>query len=67
MPHFFITTTIEFIAEVLMRYKIKRIRSKRLARERALIFLCAYIFLLAFALTGAFSSGDLPDWMMATH
>lgn len=50
-----------------MRYKIKRIRSKRLARERALIFLCAYIFLLAFALTGAFSSGDLPDWMMATH
>ena len=50
-----------------MRYRIKRIESRRVARERAVLVFCLFVFFLCLALSEFYSGGNLPEFLFEIH
>ena len=50
-----------------MKYKIARIKSRYIAKQRALLLSCILLFFLCFAISGYYSDSDLPKFIFEQH
>lgn len=50
-----------------MRYRIKRMVSKRKARDRLIFIVCVIIYFLCFALSDVYEDHAFPQWVYEAY
>lgn len=55
------------MSEVDMKYKIKKIKSRRMLLSRAIFVACLLALFLAVALCESVNCDSLPEWIYETH